>query len=180
MDLIDATVLLLLLDPDAKGPPVTKPRERIQHLVEELDKSGTRIAIPTPALAEVLIKMDPGAVQRTLQKINELSVFEVLPFDQRAAVELALQARQEMKGPPQSDVETRAKLKFDRQIVAIAKVIGASTVYSDDGPLRTRAERHGLRVKGTGDLPLPPEDPQQELFEGPGEGQGRAGEVAPP
>ena len=29
--------------------------------------------------------------------------------------------------------EPWAKIKYDRQIVAIAKVIGASAIYSDDG-----------------------------------------------
>lgn len=59
--------------------------------------------------------------------------------------------------------ETWAKLKFDRQIVAIAKVVGATTVYSDDDGVETVATRSKIQVTRTCDLPLPPETLQGEL-----------------
>jgi hypothetical protein len=47
------------------------------------------------------------------------------------------------------------QVKFDRQIVAIAKVAGVMAIYSDDRPLRSFAGQQGLRVVGLADLPLP-------------------------
>ena len=58
---------------------------------------------------------------------------------------------------------TWAKIKYDRRIVAIAKVEGAHTIYSDDMGVHRLARRVGITVIRIADLPLPPEDPQQEL-----------------
>lgn len=48
------------------------------------------------------------------------------------------------------------KVKFDRQIVAIAKVASANIIYTDDEGLRSFAEAQGLRVVRLAELPLPP------------------------
>ena len=45
---------------------------------------------------------------------------------------------------------TRAKLKFDRQIVAIARTRSQTTIYSDDHDIATLAEPLGLEV-----IPVP-------------------------
>ncbi len=55
------------------------------------------------------------------------------------------------------------KVKFDRQIVAIAKVHQAHTVYSDDRKLRNSARKVGLTAVGIHELPLKPDPPQHEL-----------------
>ena len=52
------------------------------------------------------------------------------------------------------------KIKFDRQIVAIAKVAKVSTIYSDDKNLGKIAEAQGIDVITFRELPLPPEDSQ--------------------
>src|SRR5437588_7452083 len=52
---------------------------------------------------------------------------------------------------------TYAKITFDRQIVAIAKVNNVTVIYSDDDGVRKFAERNGLTVVRTWELPLPPE-----------------------
>ena len=56
-----------------------------------------------------------------------------------------------------------AKVKFDRQIVAIAKVAGATTIYSDDLNLMTVAKAANIDVVSLAELPLPPEDAQLKL-----------------
>ena len=61
------------------------------------------------------------------------------------------------------EAETWAKSKFDRQIVAIAKVRGAATIYSHDAGIRTVARRIGIDVLRLQDLALPPEVAQLPL-----------------
>lgn len=55
---------------------------------------------------------------------------------------------------------TWAKIKYDRQIVAIAKVAGASVIYSDDKEIFKLGQKVGLTVLRIADLPLPPTDAQ--------------------
>ena len=55
------------------------------------------------------------------------------------------------------------KGKYDRQIVAVAKVCGATTIYSDDKDVRTLAKTVKIDVIGLADLPLPPEKAQMDL-----------------
>src|SRR6266478_4893414 len=47
------------------------------------------------------------------------------------------------------------KVKFDRQIVAIAKVNECKRLYSDDGDVINFGEKAGLEVISTWKLPLP-------------------------
>ena len=56
--------------------------------------------------------------------------------------------------------QTKAKVKFDRQIVAIALANGAHTVYTGDEKLAARAVAAKLKAVLTWNLPLPPEPPQ--------------------
>ena len=58
---------------------------------------------------------------------------------------------------------TKTKIKFDRQIAAIATVEGATTDYSDDGDVRGYAREAGMDAYQLSDLPSPLEDPQQAL-----------------
>jgi hypothetical protein len=50
---------------------------------------------------------------------------------------------------------TKSAMKFDRQIVAIALVSGASVLYSDDDGVAKFAAGCGLAVKRVADLPVP-------------------------
>jgi hypothetical protein len=172
MVVLDASMLMLFFRPgagvplDAKGQPVSRPADRIKHLIDELDKQGIRIAIPAPALSEILVRAGTAASQVIVTELGKLYRFSVEPFDQRAAIELAAMLRDELpsgKKGMKAGAETWAKLKFDRQIVAIAKVISATMIYSDDGDLEAVAMRSGIPVTRVCDLPLPPEDPQQSL-----------------
>lgn len=56
------------------------------------------------------------------------------------------------------------KVKYDRQIIAIARVYGANLIYSDDDGIKTFADQIGLTVVRTWELPLPPADKQIQLF----------------
>ncbi|MFD2857474.1 hypothetical protein ACFSZS_25900 [Seohaeicola zhoushanensis] len=58
---------------------------------------------------------------------------------------------------------TKTKVKFDRQIVAIAKTEGAHTIYSDDEDVCKYARRAKINSISTHQLALPPEDLQLSI-----------------
>jgi len=171
MVVFDATILMLLLRPDvptARDPitqrPMDRAKDRIEHLVACLEKSKTRILIPTPVLSEVLVHAGESG-PRILEILNTTSAFRVVPFDQRAAVEVAAltQSARATGDKREGGAGTWAKIKYDRQIIAMARVEQAVTIYSDDDNIRRFATPLGIEVIGIADLPLPPEDPQLEL-----------------
>lgn len=171
MVVIDSSVLLLVLDPHAKAPEdpatgkvVESAAERIEYLIENLSADEEQIVIPTPVLSEVLVHAG-SAMQAYLETLNSQGAFRIAPFDQKAAVEAALAMRDAIqRGGHRVDAAspdaTKTKIKFDRQIVAIAKAEGAHTIYSDDNDVHNYAKRAGLKVFRTSELERPPEDPQ--------------------
>ena len=171
MAVFDATALIHLLEPDAPAivdpateAPVSNAKARFDYLVETLERDSKRVIIPAPALSEVLVHAD-DAIARYLDVLNQSSRFRIVPFDQRAAIELASIVRE---SSPERSLQvgasgTRASLKFDRQILAIARVQGETTIYSDDGDMDKLGEPLGFDVIRTYDLPAPPPQ-QQPLF----------------
>lgn len=81
----------------------------------------------------------------------------VKPFDQVAAIELAaIEIDDRMKhGKRTGSASPWAKLRFDRQIVAIAKTNGATRIYSDDEDVIKLAARINIQAIATRELPLP-------------------------
>ena len=100
-----------------------------------------------------------------LEILNGTRCFRIESFDQRAAVELAAMTRDAIAaGDLRAGIETtRAKLKFDRQIVAIARTQGQKTIYSDDGDIAKLGEALELEVIPIRALPVGPNEPQGEL-----------------
>jgi hypothetical protein len=93
------------------------------------------------------------------------AVFRIMPFDSLAAIEAAAMTRTAIDaGDKRGGSEaTWAKVKFDRQIVAIAKITQATAIYSDDADVRAIAAAEGIPVIGLAELPLPPQNPQIEM-----------------
>jgi hypothetical protein len=173
MVVIDATMLLLMLRPGtlvpggADGVPITRPKERIDYLVQQLDKAKTKIIVPTPALGEALVRAGAEASQQIVEHLQRYSVFSIEAFDTRASIEVAAMSREASVGGNKrgkSDA-TWAKVKYDRQIVAIAKVHGATTIYSDDGDIGTLGKRAKINVVGLAALDLPPQKAQLDWLE---------------
>ena len=52
--------------------------------------------------------------------------------------------------------QTYAKLKYDRQIVAIAKSRGIREIYTNDPDIVTLAKKYEIGTIGIADMPLPP------------------------
>ncbi len=171
MVVIDATFLLLLFRPDTPVPagqnglPVERPKDRVDHLVAQLSKARTTIIVPTPALSEALVRASPEVTQEIVNRLQRYSVFQIVPFNSRAAIEVATMSRVGTgRGRKRETSDaTWAKLKYDRQIVAIAKVAGAEAIYSDDRDIKAIAQRTKIKIIRLEDLELPPEKPP-DLF----------------
>ena len=158
--------LLPWLHPDAKPRlNVERAKERVEYLLRQLEEQNERIILPAPAFAEFLILAAIDA-PRYVAMIRENSAFRIEPFDERAAIELAdMELAAKTLGNKRGLAVSSEwqKVKFDRQIVAIAKVHGVSRLYSDDSDVKLHGESHGLEVLAVADLPLPPAV-QEELF----------------
>jgi predicted nucleic acid-binding protein len=157
----DASFLIPLLDPAIMGDGEVDAR--LMFLVQSLDRAKTKIIIPTPALCEVLIGASDAAPQY-LDIINRSARFKVAPFGTRAAVEAAAAHRDALRaGDKKEGAPSWLKVKFDRQIVAIAKIEGADVIYSNDDDIARFSARDSIQVIAFENLPAPPEAPQREL-----------------
>ena len=163
MAVFDSNILLHLLDPQLEAPidtqtgsPVAEAPSRVEALVESLQARQEVIIVPAPVLSEVLVHANDAA-PFYLEILSNTSRFRIVPFEERAAIELAEMTRQAHdKGDLRAGTDaTRAQFKFDRQILAIARVERENLIYTDDRKLRTFARAAGFQVKRLQDLPLP-------------------------
>lgn len=169
----DNTFLTLLLNPKAQprpnpatGKPATHHKLRIEALIDRLSEKKGKLIIPTTSLSEALVSTDKQ--QEYIDMLESFSCVDIVSFDQRAALELALITKSAIdSGAKKAGVEADwQQVKFDRQIVAIAKVSGATTLYTDDDPQTAFARIAGLKVVHTWELPLPAEYAQYDMLEG--------------
>lgn len=93
------------------------------------------------------------------------AVASVLPFDLRAAVEVAaMTAMAIANGDKRAGSTDRwQKVKVDRQITAIGVMERASAIYADDMGVVRLAKAARIAAVSSWNLPLPPEDPQGSL-----------------
>ncbi len=176
---VDNNFLVLYFDLPAKvpndpntGAPPTRLPERLELLKETWKGANEKILLPDPVLAEFLIFTGADA-PKYLTEFKNAANFEIRPFDTRAAVELAAMYWAERNTLSQSalkefeKVDTKTRLKVDRQIIAIAKAHGVTAVYSDDKGIKAFADLHGIPVVRMWELPLPvsKEGPLLKLLE---------------
>jgi predicted nucleic acid-binding protein len=158
----DASFLIMLLDPEVKGAGETDAR--LTYLIETLEKRKDDIVVPTPALSEVLIGAGDAA-PAYLDILSKSARFKIAPFGSRAAVEAAARHREAITaGDKKEGSASWAKVKFDRQIIAIAKVEGAERIYSEDGDVVRLGKAEGFQVYRLVDLAEPPPKPA-DLFD---------------
>lgn len=137
----------------------------MRYLLTILEARKARIIIPMPAFAEIVVQVTPQAASSYHEILTKNARMKLEPFDTLASFELAeitrlLTTPQDKRGGIEA---TWAKVKFDRQILAIARVHQVERIYTDDASLCAAAGRLGLPVVPTCDLDLPPEDPQSSL-----------------
>ena len=154
----DSVMLSLFLNPSAKPPkPIDRVQARIDFLIHGLAGSNGKILIPAPVLSEFLVMPDAHLY---LPELENTDVFEVVPFDKLAAIEAAAQTNKAInEGDKKASAEgTWQKVKVDRQVVAIAKVHQADSIYSDDADIEKLGKAVNIQVIGIEGLPLPPEE----------------------
>ncbi len=152
MVIFDANVLIVLTTADDASFEYLK----IFNLIENLSKTNTIVGIPAPSWAEFIIKTDQ-ATKDAIALVKGLPNLRVLPFDEASACEAALILRGALattgkKGHSESDWQ---KIKFDRQILAIARVKNAAAIYTDDENLIKEANRVGQATIQTSEIPVP-------------------------
>lgn len=152
-----------LSDPKT-GNPIASGFRRAEALMEHIDNQKAVVVLPSPVLAEYLIGIDVGAYQQHLDIISGVSSIEVVPFDQLAAIECAMLVNAQEQKAMDADA-TKAKLRFDRQILAIAVACGAKELWTHDKQLYNRALETGVIPRSLADIePMPEQiDFSQEL-----------------
>ncbi|MFJ1259722.1 hypothetical protein [Cupriavidus sp. CuC1] len=158
MVVFDAGILIALLTPRSTEEA---KKERLEYLVRSLRQSKTKIIIPTPALAELLVHAPDFA-----DEFSHSAGFEVVSFDQKAALECSLSVRAALRSGNKRGKQKSAawsKVKFDHQIVAIARSRVAACIYSDDKGLLNFARSNGLMAISADDLPDDPAKAQGTL-----------------
>jgi hypothetical protein len=162
---LDTTALSVLfiegttLFQQGTNEPIKHAKGRLDALVERISKGKERIVIPAPVLSELLVKVPPDKVSALLDQLNSSIWFRVEPFDSASAIELAMRvAKSRASGDKREGLPADipwTKVKFDRQIVAIALTSGASEIISDDGDVKAIGERWGIKVTSVAELPIP-------------------------
>jgi len=168
--IFDSSYLVVLLHPnpapakDREDKPVAQFKERVEYLTRVMDTKNDAIGVPTPAMAEVLVRSGANRAQY-VSVLSDTWKFQILPFDSRAAIEAAdlVAATKSRK----EKWDTWAKVKFDIQIVSIAKAEAATLIYSDDRDIENFAKRFNIRVMRICDLPLPPTEEAPPIETGP-------------
>ncbi len=159
---VDSSALALLVNPAAKPPVdpntgtlVEQARERVEFFIAGLSDDDTLI-ISTPVLAEALVRAEEGG-PGLLELLNGMARVKVRPFGQRAAIETAQMTREAIIAGDKRAGSAAAwqKVKIDRQVIAIARVEGATSIYADDKDLVGFARRLGIETFSTWDLPIP-------------------------
>jgi hypothetical protein len=163
MILFDCSVLCLTMYANAgipndfrTGLPIDSAKARVDGLIADCEKNKEIILIPTPALSEVLVVVAPD-IQKYLDELANQAYFKVVSFGERAAIEVALRTKlAKNQGDKREGVPAAwDKVKYDRQIVAIAKVEGASVIYSTDRHIHAHGALWGITILNISDLPIP-------------------------
>lgn len=117
---------------------------KVRSLVGSISKKGGRILIPAPSLAEFLA-IAPD-IKRVAEKLEEYSVYEIIPFDEVCAMQLGRKMREIRESKSKKDSgENWQKVKFDYQIAVTAEAYGVDVFYTNDKKLCNFVIEFGMR-----------------------------------
>lgn len=139
--------------------------KRLDYLFKCSEQNNQQLVIPTPVVAEFLVyTLDARLL--VLEKLRQTNKVKIVSFDFKAAMECAIStANARSAGDKRYGGHSNLqKIKVDEQIVAIAKVIGAKFIVSDDKDIKNIAHSFGIICKKIQDLDLPPSPPQGNFF----------------
>ena len=131
-------------------------RLKMDHLLDSAGKNKQKLVIPTPVIAEYLVKADAAGLE-WLDTLEKKASIIVVPFDRIAAFECAQIDRAALGAGDKKDGVDASwqKIKIDRQIVAIGKAVGCKTLITSDLDLKKAALRSGISVLSIQDLEFP-------------------------
>jgi len=143
--------------------PVENLELRARALLDHIERSGGTIVIPTPVLAEYLLGIDGEKNKHSqIAQISSMNCFEIISFEELAAIECSLlPSLHEFKQfAKQIDSnQTANKIRFDRQIISIAKANGINEIWSCDGEVIKKGREVGIEVKSIEEMmPIPLSD----------------------
>lgn len=172
---IDTNILIqMMMDADkplynlVTGQILDRTAARAAALLDALDKKGGSIIIPAPVLSEFMVGIKPEDRASYLAVISRRAVFEIRPFDARAALECAVMISPAEMRQATTPEATKAKLRFDRQILAIALAVGAAEIWTHDRGIRDKALELGMmRVASLADIEPIPEQVEMEMAPSP-------------
>jgi len=148
---LDNNITAFALRDDAH-PDDAEKAKKARALITYLDEQEKIILLPTPVITECLVPVEVHEREPVLKVINK---FMIGAFDMAASIKCAemmhaiTPAEKEFK----EDKEiTKAQMKFDYMIAAIAIVNEAECIYSEDEGLRKFCKGH-IDVRGIPDLP---------------------------
>jgi hypothetical protein len=163
---MDNTIFTLVVNPKAlpcpqwhTGSPIDHHEARIQAMIDRHSSAKDKIIVPMPSFAEALVSAPDTS--KILDEMRKFAAIEPVPFDQRAAIELA----EFMRGNRKSPETPWQKVKLDCQIVAVAVAAGAEILYSDDKGQSALCNEIGLKVLHSWDMELPDDYRQKSWLE---------------
>jgi predicted nucleic acid-binding protein len=155
--LLDSSVLLDILNRRLD----VDHRAKLDDLMAQFKRDRSRVLIPTPALAEVLVWAD-AAREGYFEILNKSTAFQLASFDSKAALECSILLEDAFTKRERNGI-TKTKFKFDWQIVAIAISKGVDIVYAEDADLERCCSKAGIRFQRPTELPLPQSAKQRSL-----------------
>ena len=152
---------MFLVQPNAKPPndpatgePLSNVNGRIDRLIRSIESNSQTIVIPTPALAEVLV-VARGKIEDWISMLQQSRHFQIVDFEINAVKKLVdvTQKIHKDEAFESQSAFTKAQLKFDRQIIAIALAQNQDTIYSDDQGIKRMERYFDIKVIQTHMLP---------------------------
>lgn len=152
--LIDTNALIKLLDPRTQ----VSVSARLKGLLEDIDRANGLLIIPAQVVGEYISGAGEAGVELLKRLLGNRRI-KVASFDHMAALECALMdkaaaASGNKRAPLTRDVSWQ-KVKVDRQIVAIAKVLKVDRIISSDGDIPKIAAAVSVPCVAAEELTLP-------------------------
>lgn len=164
---IDSNYFAVLIDQatgdilDQNNDKIEYVRERLLHFIKE---NRAEIVLPSPVYSELLLisNVTPSLLD---QHLGNNGAFITCPYDVRAARILAKVEKPAIMSNKKraGRTETMARLKFDRQILSIAKQNNVEVIITSDKGFIADAKRYEIETRCVSGMDLPPNIIQPKL-----------------